>query len=184
MLGDQLESLKNKLPPGHVVHTLVREHDYILGFLDELDAINKTVQSLDRYDPNRAEWKRLQVIADHLVEAEPHHEREEEVLFPKLEAKGVTGPPRIMRMEHVDLRHHKHELQNLSRNVGEMDFAEFKQELNRVANFLVFHLRDHIYKENNILYPAAIETLDDESVWEQMHAEADEIGYCCFTPEA
>ena len=43
-------------------------------------------------------------------------------------------------------------------------------------------MRDHIFKENNILYPTAVEIIDDESVWEQMHHDADKIGYCCFTP--
>ena len=183
MLGDQLADLKAKLPPGHVVHTMMREHDYILEFLDELDGINKEVQQMHAFDPTREEWERLRHIADHLVEAEPHHQREEEVLFPKLEEQGVTGPPRIMRMEHVDLRHHKHELQELSLDVSEMEFDRFKEELKRVANFLVFHLRDHIFKENNILYPTAVEMIQDDSVWEELHKEADEIGYCCFTPE-
>lgn len=183
MMRDQLEDLKASLPPGHVVHTLMREHEYILEFLDELERINRTVQELEAYEPDREEWTRLKHIAQHLVEAEPHHQREEDVLFPKLEALGVTGPPRIMRMEHVDLRHHKHELQDLSRNVADMDFATFKKELKRVANFLVFHLRDHIFKEDSILYPTAVDLIKDESVWEQMHDQADRIGYCCFTPD-
>ena len=104
-------------------------------------------------------------------------------MFPRLEAAGVTGPPRIMRMEHEDLRAHKHELQELISGVGEMDFSRFKEELRRIANFLVYHLRDHIYKENYILYPTAVQMIDDDEVWDELHREADAIGYCCFTPK-
>jgi DUF438 domain-containing protein len=43
-------------------------------------------------------------------------------------------------------------------------------------------LRDHIFKENNVLYPAALEVIEDESVWTRLKQECDKIGYCCFKP--
>ena len=44
-------------------------------------------------------------------------------------------------------------------------------------------LRDHIFKENNILYPTALEVIKENSVWKKMKDDCDKIGYCCFTPE-
>jgi DUF438 domain-containing protein len=117
-----------------------------------------------------------------LLDAEPHHQREEQALFPELERRGVTGPPRIMRLEHVELRQRKHALQELAQAAETMPYADFKERLNEVATYLVFNLRDHIFKEDNILYPTAAQTIGDSAAREAIKARGDEIGYCCFTP--
>ena len=183
MLGDEVEEMKADLPAGHIVSTLVKEHDHILVFINELDELNESLQEMDRYDPERQEWGRLRHIAQHLVDTEPHHKREEEVLFPELEKRGVTGPPNIMRLEHEQLRPQKKLLQKLSQQVGEMDFSVFKDKVKSVVEFVAPTLRDHIFKENNILYPTAVRLIDDPGLWEKLKDEADDLGYCCFTPE-
>ncbi len=43
-------------------------------------------------------------------------------------------------------------------------------------------LRDHIFKENNILYPMAVQVILEPEKWADMKLKCDEIGYCCFTP--
>jgi hypothetical protein len=43
-------------------------------------------------------------------------------------------------------------------------------------------LSGHFYKENNILFPAALEVIG-ESEWPEIRRQFDELGYCCFTPE-
>jgi len=43
-------------------------------------------------------------------------------------------------------------------------------------------LRQHIHKENHILYPMAIRTITEDSEWDKMKIKCDEIGYCCFCP--
>ncbi len=183
MLGDELTGVKTQLPVGHMIHTLVNEHDAILKFLDSLEQVNAAVQQMERYDGSREEFVELAHIADHLVEAESHHRREEEVLFPELERRGITGPTRIMRMEHDILRPLKKELQQLAATVSQENFAVFRENLDRVSNVLVPTLRDHIFKENTILYPTALQTIGaDSPLWEQMKQAADRIGYCCFTP--
>lgn len=182
MLGDELEKMKTNLIPGHVIHTLVCEHEIILSFLDELEKVNQFIQKMNNYNSEREEFKKLTHIADHLVGAEPHHQREEGVLFPEMEKRGVFGPPRIMRMEHEELRAHKKELKELAESVDKIDFKIFKERLKEVAEFITFTLRDHIFKENNILYPTALQVIAKDEVWHNMRLQADKIGYCCFTP--
>mgnify|MGYP001045066727 CR=1 FL=1 len=184
MLAGEVEKLKEQTGPGHVLHTLVEEHEHILATLDELERVNQAVQQMDSYDPNRDEFDRLKNAAHHLVEAESHHEREEEVLFPEAEKHGIWGPPQVMRMEHTQLRQRKHDLKELAENAGEMDFETFKKKLDTTSKFILLTLRDHIFKENNILYPAALQSIEDEATWNDLKAKCDSIGYCCFTPEA
>ncbi|MDI6600892.1 MAG: DUF438 domain-containing protein [Thermoanaerobacteraceae bacterium] len=179
MLSGKLEGFKARLEAGSMLHTLVSEHDEILKFLDRLDYINNVIQNIDTYQPEAIVFKDLKHVATHLVETEKHHQREEDVLFPELEKRGISGPPRIMRMENDQLRPRKRRLKEISENVQNMNFTDFKNELTK---FIVFNLRDHIFKENHILYPTAFEVINDPEVWEKMLDEADQIGYCCFTP--
>jgi hypothetical protein len=182
VMHDQLKEVREGLPPGHPLDTLYREHDEILGFLDALERLNAGLQRQVTYDPAKPEYTELKEIAEELLAAERHHAREEDVLFPELEKRGMAGPPRIMRMEHEDLRAHKRLLAALVAGAGQTNFAAFQEGLAKLASHLVFHLRDHIFKENTILYPAARQVIPADA-WPELKRRADDIGYCCFTPE-
>lgn len=184
VLKDEVAQMRASLPQGHVVATMVSEHEVILGFLDELDRVNRSIQSMTEYAPDAEEFARLGHIAEHLVETERHHQREEDVLFPEMEKRGVHGPPTVMRAEHDQLRPRKHALKELSGRGTQVDFQDFKHQLAELVGFIVPTLREHIAKENNILYPTALQVIDDDAVWQRLKAACDEIGYCCFTPEA
>jgi len=182
VLKDNLK-LDSALPGGHMIDTLQKEHEIILSFLDKLEIVNQKIQRQEEYQANSEEWQELKHIVEHLLGAEPHHQREEQILFPELEKRGVFGPPQIMVQEHEELRKHKHELERLARETSIIDFNGLKRQLDANAKFLVFNLRDHIFKENNILYPTALEVIKEATIWEEMKQEADKIGYCCFTPQ-
>jgi len=179
---DKTNQIKGFLKPGHMIHTLMLEHEIILGFLDKLERINQTIQKMERYDQKKV-FAELKHIANLLLETESHHKREEDVLFPELEKRGVLGPPQIMKIEHEDLRKSKKELKKLIAKIPDMNFNEFRKKLGKNAEFIIMTLRDHILKENNILYPTALEIIKEKEVWQKMKEAADQIGYCCFTPK-
>lgn len=182
VLKDELDKLKLFLTPDHVLTTMIEEHEEILKLLTTLDELNSKVQKMDSYNKTASEFNTLLSTAINLIGAEPHHKREEDVLFPELESRGVTGPTRVMRMEHDMLRAKKHEIKKLAEEVENMNFSDFKAQLDEAAKYLVFNLRDHIYKENHILYPSSVQTLKDSDLWNKMKEACDNIGYCSFTP--
>ncbi|PJE57836.1 MAG: DUF438 domain-containing protein [Candidatus Portnoybacteria bacterium CG10_big_fil_rev_8_21_14_0_10_36_7] len=176
------QNQSSKPPVGHLVRTFMDEHDEILHFLDLLETINQKIQKAETKGDIAEEDKRALIdISSKLEGAEPHHKREEEVLFPAMEENGVYGPPEMMRIEHVDLRVNKQALLEVANKLEEMDFKNFKDESQKYAEFIIFNLRDHIFKENNILYPTALEALTDEAIWQDLKNKCDEIGYCSFT---
>lgn len=178
------EKLRRDLEGDHVLAVMYREHDVILGFLDELESLNNALQKAGSSDEAGDLPDRLHRVAEHLIEAEPHHQREEEVLFQRLEARGVYGPPHVMRAEHEELRAGKHRLLELAGDLSPDDFAVFQRNINSVAQTLVTSLRNHINKENLILYPMAVRTISEKDKWNEMKAEAEKIGDCAFTPPA
>ncbi|WP_252235952.1 DUF438 domain-containing protein [Clostridium sp. CH2] len=183
VLRGELDKIKTKLEPDHVLYTLISEHDKILEFLTELEEINFKIQKLKSYNSGSGEFEALKTVVNNILDAENHHQREEKVLFVEMEDRKITGPTRIMRMEHDDLRAKKKFLKQTAEEVYQLEFNEFKEKVDDTAKYIVFNLRDHIFKENYILYPTAIETIKEKEIWKDMKKKCDEIGYCGFTPK-
>lgn len=170
-LSPRAAALRQSLAPDHVVAVMIDEHERILGVLDRLEG---RVLAGGRDPSSLAE---INALAVRLLEAEPHHEREERVLFPALRARGVQGPPAVMEAEHMELRALKQAIHDASSG-GDAD-EERWSGLRRDALALVELLRTHIHKENEILYPIAIQVVADPAEWERMKKRCDVIGYCC-----
>jgi len=183
VLKGELDKIKTKIEPGHVVDTLILEHDKILEFLTELEEINSKIQKINIYESSLEEIESLKNVVDNILDAENHHQREEQVLFAEMEDREITGPTRIMRMEHDDLREKKKFLKKIAEEISQLEFNEFKEKVDETAKYIIFNLRDHIFKENYILYPTAIESITEKDTWKDMKRRCDEIGYCRFTPK-
>ena len=183
VLKGELDKIKTKIEPGHVIFTFIAEHDKILEFLTQLEEINFRIQKLESYNSSLEAVEALKTVVDNILDAENHHQREEQVLFIELEDRQITGPTRIMRMEHEDLRAKKKFLRQAAEEASELDFAEFKEKVDDTSKYIIFNLRDHIFKENYILYPTAIEAITERETWQDMKIRCDKIGYCGFTPK-
>lgn len=182
LLEDELSTVKDALENGHPVKTLMLEHEAILGFLDELEGAIFVIQKIEKYeDLNPKLLLKLQDITSKLMESESHYQREEEALFPVAQANGLFGPPEIMINEHKELRPLKKLIDESVNSITEENFQDFKKDFLLSAKKLIQTLRDHIYKENNILFPAVLQAIPKEN-WPSIKKQADHIGYCSFTP--
>ncbi|MGD0078882.1 MAG: hemerythrin domain-containing protein, partial [Sedimentisphaerales bacterium] len=101
-------------------------------------------------------------------------------LFPELEKRGLYAPLAAIRREHEEIRRYKNKLLYLARNVADMDFSDFTVQLDEVVSVLVPMFREHILKVNNILFPMALNVIDDDDVWLRLKSDCDKVGYCCF----
>jgi len=182
ILRESLESDEVNVEAGHPIHTMMEEHKMILGFLDRLREVLERLDKAKSFDEVRDDVEFLIHIAEHLVEADKHHEREEKVLFPALKEHGVVEPPEIMKEEHDEMRPKKKELYEIAKNWKNFEYNEFKRKVKELAEYIVEELPKHIYKEDRILYPLAVQTIP-EDLWDEIKRRCDEIGYCCFTPQ-
>ncbi len=174
-------NLLEQLPEGHVIHTMVSEHTLILGFLRQLDTLNARLKECDTREAAEPILAELATAARNLVDAEKHHAREEEVLFPEMEQRGVAAPTAVMRQEHDFLRPLKQRLLDLSSgNAPTQRFSQLQQAITDIADRLVPNLVGHINKEDSVLYPMALQVIDKPAVWDQMQQKCDEIGPCPF----
>lgn len=133
------------------------EHRVIVQILDVLDALRTRVATTGCIDgvpgaDARMILDLLRTFADRC-----HHGKEEDILFPALEAAsgGTFQPAEVMRGEHVQGRGH---IADMAASVEGGDAHGFAV----AAQDYVALMRVHIEKEDHCLFPFAAELLDAE----------------------
>ncbi len=182
LFKDTLDEQKAIAPEGHPVNTLMQEHNRLLLFMDELKANANEIKSLEGFEAVEDNMKHLDHVVEHLKDSESHYLREENVLFPYLEKHGIQEPPKVMWMEHDQIRAMEKKIYALYDERGGMDFHDFAKQLDEQSCALAEMLTNHFSKENNILFPASLQVIE-EGEWIDITKEFNEIGYCCFTPQ-
>jgi uncharacterized protein (DUF2249 family)/hemerythrin-like domain-containing protein len=193
VLGDSLASAGREAPGLHPVRRLMEEHQAILDGLDVLEQVARRLEAALSWKTAAGELERLRRVVGLLQESESHHRREEEVIFPRLEALGFREPPALMRQDHERFRRRKLRLAELvavlaartaspEGGPGDPDFELWRCEVVDHGQYLIRELSSHILKEDNVLYRAALRSFSPEE-WEKVRGQSDAIGYCRFTPE-
>ncbi len=181
VFAEQVQNQELQIPVGHPINILMEEHKIMLARAERLGVVvNLIGEACDIVHVGDALTELHSLVKD-FVDAEKHYLREENVLFPILEKHGITEPPAIMWMEHNQIREKKKQLHNLAEKWNSIEFANFKTQLAEVAKPLCSLLPSHFFKENNILFPTALQVVKSPE-WTDIRKEFDEIGYCCFTP--
>jgi DUF438 domain-containing protein len=165
----------------HPVNSFMEEHKIILESLNDLRLFLVSLRHIESLEDLGQDLKKLKDISHHLVEAESHHQREEEALFPRLAKHDIIEPGEIMKIDHTEFRKRKQALYKLSHNSEDYEFEEFKKNVLELGGYLVQALESHIFKEDNIIYQIALQLLSEDE-WQEVKKECDKIGYCCFTP--
>ena len=168
-------------PAGHPIWILMEEHAKVLDFANKLAAIAEDVFDNPSQENLDGKLPEIDTITNHFKDSIKHYDREENVLFPYIEKHGITGPSKVMWMEHNQIREIEKNLYSLLEKKDDIELAEFAEKFNSLASSLETLLRNHFDKENNILFPAAMQHLS-ESEFTAVSKEFDEIGYCQFTP--
>ena len=181
VFGEQVQDQELHIPAGHPISILIEEHRVMLEKAERLETLVKMLEeACDSVYVGEA-LTELQTLVKDFQDSEKHYLREENVLFPTMEKHGVSEPPAIMWMEHNRIREIKKKLHNLVEKWNTMPYSDFKKRLSQDAGPLCSVLPDHFFKENNILFPTALQVVTNKE-WEDIREEFDEIGYPSFTP--
>ena len=172
------ESLDEKpLPsavPGHPLHTLVEENRALRRILDEFRGLLDRVTPGDGGVTLEKLRDEIQSTLSELAQVEKHYLKKENQLFPLLESKGVSGPSKVMWAIHDDIR-------MMIREFRGFLVEEKATELVAAGRRLTEMMGDMIYKEEKILFPMSLETLDEKD-WARVKKGEEEIGYAWITP--
>jgi len=144
-----------------VTQELRDEHESVLSVLEILDQISVNIESGQEIEAEHLLQLReiLKLFVDKC-----HHGKEEQILFTTLEALGVAnegGPIGAMLYEHTDGRSF---IKGISDGIDRYvagDHGGLIQISENIQNYTNL-MGQHIYKENNILYPIADHHLTPE----------------------
>jgi hemerythrin-like domain-containing protein len=141
----------------HPVDVLSEEHQTILSVLG---AVEGELRAVRDGGPLRTPfWANVLDFLEHYADR-CHHGKEEDLLFPELERAGLPGehgPTACMRQEHVIGRRGR---QAMAKALKGAD----AQGLVTAAAGYVDLLRDHIDKEDQVLFPMSKSVLDQAAV--------------------
>ena len=165
---------KPEAVPGHPVHTFVAENRALERVAQRLRQQLEPLAA--RPDPALLVHSASGITAtlDELAQIEKHYLRKENQLFPCLETHGIVGPPQVMWAIHDEVRAL---LKDTRAAVAAADASRLAAHGATLAQTVI----DMIYKEDNILFPMALQILDEKE-WEKIRQDEGEIGYALVTP--
>jgi DUF438 domain-containing protein len=157
--------------PGHPVFTFRMENEVTTRLLETMRS------TLDEWQAGEeSAIESLQLQAKNLASIEKHYSRKENLLFPYLEKKDFEGPATVMWGVDNEIRAQIKDFKQTLHNETP-DFVTAKMAFDVMAN----NIREMIYKEERILFPAALERLSEQE-WAEIRQQEDEIGYFNVTP--
>ncbi len=172
---DSLEKQERvETPPGHPIHTFQAENEAFreiaTGLGEQLDRLG------DPPSPEVLDSAKdaLSGILEVLSQIDIHYVRKENQLFPFLEKHGVAGPTQVMWAIHDDVRSL---LKETRTGLDERDAVTLVASGRKLVQMIM----DMIYKEENILFPMSLDTLQPGE-WGEIHRGEGEIGFALVTP--
>jgi len=163
--------------PGHPIHTFRAENEAAGWVLDDVEEALDALQAT----PGAAQLEQARERLQELRQYDKHYLRKENILFPYLEQHGFSGPSSVMWAIHDDVRAGWKALDELLA-VGPGDAPDaFSARMDDVLQPLSTAIREMFYKEENILFPTALEKLSQEE-WAAVRAQGPEVGYSYVEP--
>lgn len=159
--------------PGHPIHTWKLENkevDLLVNFKLQLHK--------ERFEKEDSDENRFKLLEDLslLMDLDKHYSRKENLLFPFLEKYGIDGPTKVMWGVDDGIRLAIKETKNHLTN-----YHGNKEEVVADLELIIKEVTEMIFKEENILFPMALETLTEDE-WVKIANESEEIGYCLTAP--
>lgn len=152
--------------PGHPAHTLREENRALERLLDA--ELRPAVEAWQRGgDAPPALLRALEALRG----ITRHYQKKENLLFPYMERRGITGPPKVMWGVDDEIRSLIKRCIELA-GAGSPSHAQFGSALEET----ITKITEMVFKEENILLPMLDEVLSAAD-WKRIADESDEIGY-------
>jgi DUF438 domain-containing protein len=122
----------------------------------------------------------LRGLFNDLYDVDKHYQRKEYLLFPFLEKQKITGPPIVMWGKHDEIRDLIKGSIEVLKN-PEISKDEFEAVADIVLRVAAKGAQEMITKEEEILFPMALDTLSEED-WYEISIQSLDFGFCLYDP--
>ena len=150
--------------PGHPLYVFGKENEGLSRFIE-----STLKPALEGFIAQSSDSHRTDLLAavKQLSQVERHYARKENLFFPYLEKKGITGPPQVMWGKDDEIR-------DLLKTIlhGELS----PEELIQTTQSAIAEIESMIVKENDILSPLLLKHIEPAD-WRLIAQESPAIGY-------
>lgn len=170
---------KKSIPQGHPIDVFQRENIELLNATAEA---RRLLLEIDQSESYQVEEKILMLrgLFNLLFDVDKHYQRKEYLLFPFLEQKGITGPPKVMWGKHDEIRGLIKGTIEILQQPG-LSREDLLAASTLVIEPALFGIEDMTIKEEQILLPMAMDKLT-ETEWDEVSRQSIEIGFCIYDP--
>ncbi len=171
-----------EVPKGHPVDTFLQENNALLYVIDRLKdlytRINETRESQEIADA----FEQLHTHFNSLMDVNKHYQRKENLLFPYMEKREITGPPKVMWGKHDETRALLKKALAALRTTTGISSEEARTLVETILEPASTAVADMTMKEGEILLPMCMDTLTDAE-WFDIYQQTPEIGFCLYDPQ-
>jgi len=168
------------IPPGHPVHTFIEENRALSWEIGEAEKVAATLSTLDDGSEASDLMMSLRRHLHALTDVDKHYRRKENLLFPYLESRGIEGPT-VMWGKDDEIRSLMKDALAVFETTDTFTVGEAKIVFESLFSPLFSAISEMIYKEEHILFPMCMDTLND-SEWMAIADQSLEIGFCLYDP--
>ena len=170
------------LPKGHPLKTLYLENKEIMKDAEMLNLYARTLANTKDEHMREEILGVLEELVGSLRKVSfTHYNREEMLIFPYIERRGLTAIATVLWTKHDEIRVMIKQLVELLRKKSEMLWDEFVEGFKDKASEAAFALSDMVFRENNIFYPT-LKALLSDGEWKAIRQQEEEIGYYKVKP--
>lgn len=171
---------QKKIPEGHPVDVMLQENKALKQVADTiLSELEHVKHQKDAHFKDLV--LRLRSGYNQLIDVDKHYQRKEYLLFPFLEALGITGPPKVMWGKHDEIRELLHGSIDIL-NTPDITPDDLAVSADLILKPAARQVIDMTIKEEEILLPMAMDALTDGD-WYQIRKQSVEIGFCLYDPK-
>jgi DUF438 domain-containing protein len=123
----------------------------------------------------------LQGLFNELMDVDKHYQRKEYLVFPYLEKNEITGPPKVMWGKHDEIREQLKACIEILKTPG-LTKGDLIDSLDLIFFVAIQGLVDMVQKEEEILFPMAMDVLTVEDWW-NIHKQTLEFGFALYDPQ-
>ncbi|RLF75156.1 DUF438 domain-containing protein [Thermococci archaeon] len=173
---------EKELPDGHPLRTLYEENREITKDAEMVNLYASTLATTKDENMKKEILGVLKGLANQLrAIGFTHYTREEMLIFPYLERRGITAVPTVLWRKHDENRVMIKQFVELLNRVDEMQWEEFANTVKEKAQELSRAIIDMVFREDNILYPT-LKALLSEGEWRAIKEQENMIGYYKVKP--
>lgn len=168
------------IPEGHPVDVFQKEN------IELRKVAEQTKHQLDQLsnvkeDDFKAYALQLESLFNQLMDVDKHYQRKEYLVFPYLEKNEITGPPKVMWGKHDEIRDQLKACIEILKTPG-LKTEDLFDSLELLFYVTIQGLVDMIQKEEEILFPMAMDVLTTEDWW-NIHKQTLEYGFSLYDPK-